>query len=635
MINTPYGSLPELGDEYWNLNPVLQSMIGDLTGRLSEENLGDIRDVYDAIEGATTPSDALMTSVAADTGSAFYAQQTSRLDEKVTKAAPNTIIGPNTPVAPSGTQNVLIGDTAGEQITAANKTVAIGRHAMGNTLKSLDNIAIGDNALSNVQAITENYDQAQQEGTRNVAIGGQAGYFLNQGVANVFVGRNAGQSVTDARGVVGIGRQALCGNGPVGLSGMIENVAPWGSGNAAVTAVGDSTARWNQTTRTTAFGAGALENNKLSEANTAIGAGAFSQMQAQFGPRGGALTNKNTAGTYSQTGNTLTLNFASHGAVVGNYVYIRLTSGDSQTFQSDVAQAQVLTVIDAGSFTVNHPISRTASGTALLVSVEDMTPGTTAFTGGNNVAVGVDAGRDIQTPSECTIVGGLSLFQSVTSTAVATLGRSALALATTATSSTAVGNRAAQNMTSADRVTALGANALRYTVAGDDLTNGTWSNISGLGYNTRVSGPNQVQIGDSGTTVYTYGAVQNRSDRRDKTEIRETSLGLDFINSIEPVEFKWDLRDDYFDYDEEGNPIPVPKDGSRKGSRFHQGFVAQQIKEVADAAGVDFAGLQHHELAGGEDVYSIGYTEMIAPLVKAVQELSAEVAALKSQLAGE
>lgn len=71
MINTPYGSLPELGDEYWNLNPVLQGMIGDLTGRLSEENLGDIRDIYDAVEGASSANDALMTTVAANPSSSF------------------------------------------------------------------------------------------------------------------------------------------------------------------------------------------------------------------------------------------------------------------------------------------------------------------------------------------------------------------------------------------------------------------------------------------------------------------------------------------------------------------------------------------------------------------------------------
>ena len=47
--------------------------------------------------------------------------------------------------------------------------------------------------------------------------------------------------------------------------------------------------------------------------------------------------------------------------------------------------------------------------------------------------------------------------------------------------------------------------------------------------------------------------------------------------------------------------------------------------------GIDFGGFQDHKVKGGDDVLSIGYEELIAPLIKAVQELSAEVAALKAK----
>jgi hypothetical protein len=49
-----------------------------------------------------------------------------------------------------------------------------------------------------------------------------------------------------------------------------------------------------------------------------------------------------------------------------------------------------------------------------------------------------------------------------------------------------------------------------------------------------------------------------------------------------------------------------------------------------DAMGVDFGGYQDHKINGGEDVLSIGYDEMIAPLVKAIQELKAEFDAYKA-----
>ena len=148
-----------------------------------------------------------------------------------------------------------------------------------------------------------------------------------------------------------------------------------------------------------------------------------------------------------------------------------------------------------------------------------------------------------------------------------------------------------------------------------------YTNCTLLGNGTAVTGSNQVQLGDSATTTYAYGAVQNRSDARDKTDIRDTQLGLDFINALRPVDFRWDYRADY-----DGE-----KDGSKARSRFHHGLIAQEVKSACDAAGVDFGGYQDHTISGGADVLSIGYDEMIAPLIKAVQELTARVAELEAK----
>jgi hypothetical protein len=75
----------------------------------------------------------------------------------------------------------------------------------------------------------------------------------------------------------------------------------------------------------------------------------------------------------------------------------------------------------------------------------------------------------------------------------------------------------------------------------------------------------------------------------------------------------------------------ITHDGSKKRSRFHHGLIAQEVKAVLDAKGIDFGGFQDHSVKGGDDVLSIGYEELIAPMLKAIQELSAEVAALKSK----
>ena len=192
----------------------------------------------------------------------------------------------------------------------------------------------------------------------------------------------------------------------------------------------------------------------------------------------------------------------------------------------------------------------------------------------------------------------------------------------TGNNNTVVGDESlAQNVTGTNN-TVVGYNSLNSTL--DNITATNINNATVLGANASVSGDNQVQLGDSQTTTYCFGAIQNRSDRRDKADIKKTTLGLSFINSLRPVEFKWDYRDDYFkdELQKDGTikRVPIPKDGSKKRNRYHQGFIAQEVKEVTDNLNVDFGGYQDHSINGGCDVLSLGYEEFIAPIVKSIQE---------------
>ena len=225
----------------------------------------------------------------------------------------------------------------------------------------------------------------------------------------------------------------------------------------------------------------------------------------------------------------------------------------------------------------------------------------------------------------------------------AVIGKSALRDNTTGFFNTACGYEALIKNTTGYRNTGIG----RYALG----NNTTFNNCSGFGYNAQVTGLNQVQLGDSSTTTYTYGTVQNRSDIRDKADVRDTALGLDFINALRPVDFRWDMREDYRqdapnadDFDSEddyksaqaqwlesvklGN---IEHDGTHKRSRYHHGLIAQEVKSVIDTAGIDFGGFQDHKLSGGDDVLSLGYEELIAPLIKAVQELTARIDILESK----
>jgi hypothetical protein len=270
-----------------------------------------------------------------------------------------------------------------------------------------------------------------------------------------------------------------------------------------------------------------------------------------------------------------------------------------------------------------------------------------ACTGSNNTAIGNTASGNITTGHQNVSIGASAGTALSTGFNNVFIGRFAAQLNTTGAGNTAIGEQSLSAVTTGDYNTAIGTG----TVGGAAFTN-----TSMFGYAATVTGSNQVQLGDANTTTYVYGTVQNRSDARDKTDIQDTVLGLDFIKALRPVDFRWDMRDDYRTTPPEPPADDATKedrvahsqalqewreanaldnlhhDGSKKRLRFHHGLIAQEVKAACDAAGVDFGGYQDHSLKGGEDVLSIGYEELIAPLIKAVQELSQEVASLKARL---
>jgi hypothetical protein len=147
----------------------------------------------------------------------------------------------------------------------------------------------------------------------------------------------------------------------------------------------------------------------------------------------------------------------------------------------------------------------------------------------------------------------------------------------------------------------------------------------------------RVQLGGSKATVYIRSAPVTTSDGRDKADIRPTELGLGFIEALRPVDYRWDCRCDYVEhgFDEEtGMPCEDKKerDGSKKRGRFHHGFIAQDIQGLIAETGKDFGGFLNSGVNESGDELSLRYEEMIAPMVKAIQELSAQNKALEKRI---
>ena len=154
-----------------------------------------------------------------------------------------------------------------------------------------------------------------------------------------------------------------------------------------------------------------------------------------------------------------------------------------------------------------------------------------------------------------------------------------------------------------------------------------------LGYNVDSVSSNTFTFGinDGSDRVYntfTGSATFTRvSDERYKEEIQDnTDCGLDFINDLRPITFKWrpksKIDSSLPDYDKE------------KTEAVHKekiyGLVAQEVKQALDKNKItDFDGWKIDERTA---IQSTSGEMIVMPLIKAVQELSAKNNALEERI---
>ena len=107
-------------------------------------------------------------------------------------------------------------------------------------------------------------------------------------------------------------------------------------------------------------------------------------------------------------------------------------------------------------------------------------------------------------------------------------------------------------------------------------------------------------------------SISSLSDQRDKTDIVDLPIGLDFVNAVRPVKFKWETRD-----------------GNIKDGRTDAGFIAQELQSVENSKSVDYLNLVQDE---NPDKLEAAPNNLFPVLVKAVQELSAKNEALEARI---
>jgi len=172
--------------------------------------------------------------------------------------------------------------------------------------------------------------------------------------------------------------------------------------------------------------------------------------------------------------------------------------------------------------------------------------------------------------------------------------------------------------------------------AGANVTTGDNNLLLGLnaGRSSAPSGAistsdNNVCLGNNNiANLFCADTSISSSDSRDKTDVADFSIGLAWINALRPVTYKWDRRTWY---GTEAEPFGTP-DGSKKRSKTHIGFLAQEALAVEQANGYGSSNDDSLVVNLTDDGMSYGmkYERLVPILVNAIKELSAKVTALEA-----
>tara|TARA_R100001198_G_scaffold12685_5_gene5458 strand:+ start:82 stop:5187 length:5106 start_codon:yes stop_codon:yes gene_type:complete len=534
----------------------------------------------------------------------------------------------------TGDNNVFVGSEAGTDCTTASFITAVGTAAGANVTTGNSNTTIGSYSLYKVTT-----------GQSNVAVGASVLYDCVTGANNTAVGHQAANNTTSSSNTA-VGSQALYKNVSgtfnvaLGYQALYENTTSYN------TAVG-----YKAGTETTSgnhncfFGYQAGENNTIGGYNVAIGDSALiNNTSAYFGVATGmeALKNNTTGGNNVATGGRALLNntTGSNNVATGYSALANTTTGSDNVANGYWALRNNTTGVRnvgvgyeaAGGLGSNRALYNTVGiGYKALANT----------TSNSNTAVGYQAGManttglitafgdragQSNTSGSITAIGVNALQYNTTGNRNTAVGHSALDENTTGSNNTAVGYETLNKNTTGYENSAFGYYALRYITtgsyntglgkyAGDLTTTGNYN--TSIGYESdpssaTVSG--QFTLGNSNLTALRCNTqtITSISDGRDKTEVQPLAQGLDFIDSLQPVKFKWETRD-----------------GNAKDGTYEAGFIAQDLQSAQSKVDADYLGLVMDD---NPERLEASYGKLIPVLVQAIKDLKSEIETLKSNV---
>jgi len=257
--------------------------------------------------------------------------------------------------------------------------------------------------------------------------------------------------------------------------------------------------------------------------------------------------------------------------------------------------------------------------------------------GTNNLFLGINAGNFTMTGLGNLVFGNNALDNNTTGIFNTSFGVQSLTDNTTGDNNTALGYQTLAGNISGDNNTAGGHLSLSSNTSGVGNTafgfrsllgNTTGTNNIAIGINaggTITTGSNNIAIGNAtnvptgtssnqirlGNTSITYAGIQVgwtiTSDMRLKSNVKNSDLGLGFINKLRPVSY-------------------IRLNDETQSTEY--GFISQEVDELLNDVSQEKAGMISVD---DEGTYSLRYNDLIAPMVKAIQELKAENDKLKNE----
>ena len=528
----------------------------------------------------------------------------------------------------SGDENTMYGYSAGSKITSGSQNHGFGSMALYETTTQANNSAFGENALMNNAAADNSAFgayalDANTTGSGNVAVGKNA---LGANVAGgniTAVGTNAMHHFAAS----GDNRNTAIGHGALytfnGNPGFCTAVGEYAGYSLSGTSVGYNTF----------IGAHAgYQLGADSQSNTAVGARAM-----QGGAGGG-------------TGNTAVGMDAAYSITSADYV----TAVGNNAVNANQTN-HYLTGIGYNSlrYVTSGNDACAVGANTLSSSSHTAASGNHAFgyhcfhgltTGGDgNIAIGRQAGSS-QTTEDQSVYIGKSAGWATNAGQCVGIGRRALQGVSTGAGNTAVGFQTMYG--------SVGSGANNTMVGAYCGQTFTGSNNFGLGYQAAYSGSpggapasdNQGYLGDENIThIHAQVDIHAHSDKRDKNDVEPLTLGLEFVNQLEPVTYRWDKRvkyikkymldlpkddPDFVDLDD------VVHDGTHTEPQLHAGLLAQDVEEIEQSYGFNKEDLTAlvTDLSGDGKAYSLNYSRFVPMLIKSVQELSTQVESLKEEI---